>query len=70
MITGFILEFIFVIEKKSLNNKVNLPRLTIKELKAKKDSVFEKMAISSDKFFRVFDPFLKKLNIKKIEEKL
>ena len=60
----------FVIEKKSLNSKVNLPRLTIKEIKAKKDSVFEKMAISSDKFYRVFDPVIKKLNIKKIEEKL
>ena len=59
-----------VIEKKSLNNKVNLPRLTIKDIKAKKDSVFEKMAISSDKFYRVFDLVIKKLNIKKIEEKL
>ena len=60
----------FVIEKRSLNNKVNLPRLTIKEMQHKKDSIFEKMAIDSDKFYKVFNPIIKEIDIKKIEKKL
>ena len=61
----------FVIEKRSLNNKVNLPRLTIGEMEVtQKETIFSKMAEFTDKFYRVFDPVLKKIDIKKIEKKL
>ncbi len=61
----------FVIEKRSLNNKVNLPRLTIGEMEgSQKETIFSKMADITDKFYRVFDPVLKKIDIKKIEKKL
>ena len=61
----------FVIEKRSLNNKVNLPRLTIGEMESSSsNSIFSKMADLTDKFYRVFDPVLKKIDIKKIEKKL
>ena len=61
----------FVIEKRSLNNKVNLPRLTIGEMEgSQKETIFSKMAEFTDKFYRVFDPVLKKIDIKKIEKKL
>jgi hypothetical protein len=61
----------FVIEKRSLNNKVNLPRLTIGEMESSSsNSIFSKMANLTDKFYRVFDPVLKKIDIKKIEKKL
>ena len=61
----------FVIEKRSLNNKVNLPRLTIGEMESSSsNSIFSKMADITDKFYGVFDPVLKKIDIKKIEKKL
>ena len=61
----------FIIEKRSLNNKVNLPRLTIGEMTLKnKNNIYDKMSINSDKFFKIFDPVLKKIDIKKIEKKL
>jgi len=61
----------FVIEKRSLNNKVNLPRLTIGEMEgSQQETIFSKMADLTDKFYRVFDPVLKKIDIKKIEKKL
>ena len=61
----------FVIEKRSLNNKVNLPRLTIGELNSSSTrTIFYKMAALTDKFYKVFDPVLKKIDIKKIEKKL
>ena len=61
----------FIIEKRSLNNKVNLPRLTIGEMEgSQKETIFSKMADTTDKFYRVFDPVLKKIDIKKIEKKL
>ena len=61
----------FIIEKRSLNNKVNLPRLTIGEMESSSsNSIFSKMADLTDKFYRVFDPVLKKIDIKKIEKKL
>ena len=61
----------FVIEKRSLNNKVNLPRLTIGEMEgSQQETIFSKMAEFTDKFYRVFDPVLKKIDITKIEKKL
>lgn len=61
----------FVIEKRSLNNKVNLPRLTIGEIEgSQQETIFSKMAEFTDKFYRVFDPVLKKIDITKIEKKL
>ena len=61
----------FIIEKRSLNNKVNLPRLTIGEMTLKnKNNIYDKMSINSDQFFKIFDPVLKKIDIKKIEKKL
>ena len=61
----------FVIEKRSLNNKVNLPRLTIGEMESSSsNSIFSKMADITDKFYKLFDPVLKKIDIKKIEKKL
>ena len=61
----------FVIEKRSLNNKVNLPRLTIGEMTLRnKNNIYDKMAINSDKFYRAFDQILKEIDIKRIEKKL
>jgi len=61
----------FIIEKRSLNNKVNLLRLTIGEMEgSQKETIFSKMADITDKFYKVFDPVLKKIDIKKIEKKL
>ena len=61
----------FVIEKRSLNNKVNLPRLTIGELNSSSTrTIFSKMAALTDKFYKVFNLVLKKIDIKKIEKKL
>jgi hypothetical protein len=61
----------FVIEKRSVNNKVDLPRLTIDEINTKNNkSIFVKMTKSVNKFYKVFNPAIKKLNIKSIEKKL
>ena len=61
----------FVIAKRSVNNKVNLPRLTIDEADHSiKSCIFTDMAIASNKFYKVFDPVIKKLNIKLIVKKL
>lgn len=61
----------FVIAKRSVNNKVNLPRLTIDEAYfGNKNHIFGKMADSTNKFYKVFNPVIKKLNIKSIEKKL
>ena len=61
----------FVIAKRSVNNKVDLPRLTIDEADVgNKNHIFGKMACSADKFYKVFNPVIKKLNIKSIEKKL
>jgi hypothetical protein len=61
----------FVIAKRSVNNKVNLPRLTIDEAYfGNKNHIFSKMAHSTNKFYKVFNPVIKKLNIKSIEKKL
>ena len=60
-----------VIEKRSVNNKVDLPRLTIDEINTKNNkSIFIKMAKSVNKFYKVFNPTINKLNIKSIEKKL
>ena len=61
----------FVIAKRSVNNKVNLPRLTIDEADSgNKNHIFGKMTDSTNKFYKVFNPVIKKLNIKSIEKKL
>ena len=61
----------FVIAKRSVNNKVDLPRLTIDEADfGNKNHIFSKMAHSTNKFYKVFNPVIKKLNIKSIEKKL
>lgn len=61
----------FVIAKRSVNNKVNLPRLTIDEAYfGNKNHIFSKMVHSTNKFYKVFNPVIKKLNIKSIEKKL
>ena len=61
----------FVIAKCSLNNKSIHPRLGINDISGtKKESIFSKMAEASDKFYRAFDPVIKKIDIKKMEKKL
>ena len=61
----------FVIAKCSLNNKSKHPRLGINDISGtKKESIFSKMAEASDKFYRAFDPVIKKIDIKKMEKKL
>jgi len=61
----------FVIEKCSLNNKVNLPRLTINEMtSSSQNTIFSKMANITDKFYKIFNPVLKTIDIKQIEKKL
>ena len=60
----------FVIAKRSVNNKVDLPRLTIDEADSGNKTIFSKMAHSTNKFYKVFNPVIKKLNIKSIEKKL
>ena len=61
----------FVIAKRSVNNKVDLPRLTIDEVDTKnKNCIFVKMARSVNKFYKAFNPVIEKLKIKEIEKKL
>ena len=61
----------FIIAKCSLNNKSIHPRLGINDISGtKKESIFSKMAEASDKFYRAFDPVIKKIDIKKMEKKL
>lgn len=55
-----------IISERSLNNKVDLPRMTIDEY----DNILSKMAVKSSKFYEVFNPVIEKLNIKEIEKKL
>lgn len=55
-----------VISEKSLNNKVNLPRLKIDEYR----DILSKMAVKTSKFYEAFNPILQKLNIQEIEKKL
>lgn len=55
-----------IIAKKSLNDRVNLPRLKVSEL----DDVFSDIAYFSGKFYEAFNPFVEKINIKEIEKKL
>ena len=37
---------------------------------SQQETIFSKMAEFTDKFYRVFDPVLKKIDITKIEKKL
>lgn len=55
-----------IISKRSLNNKVDLPRMTIDEY----DKVLSDMAVNTSKFYDAFNPVIEKLNIKEIEKKL
>ena len=55
-----------VISKRSLNNKVDLPRITIDEY----DKILSDMADKTSKFYEAFNPIIEKLNIKEIEKKL
>jgi hypothetical protein len=61
----------FVIAKRSVNNKVDLPRLTIDEIDTKsRNHIFGKMASAVDKFYKAFNPIVKKIDIKNLEKKL
>ena len=63
----------YVIRKCSINNKINLqdlPRLSIEDISGTKTNIFTNMAESVDKFYRVFRPYVQKLDIKKLEKNL
>jgi hypothetical protein len=63
----------YVIRKCSINNKINLPnlpRLSIEDISGTKTNIFAEMAESVDKFYKVFSPYVQKLDIQKLEKKL
>ena len=63
----------YVIRKCSINNKINLPnlpRLSIEDISGSKTNIFAEMSESVDKFYRVFSPYVQKLDIQKLEKKL